>query len=596
MPKASSGTPPSSRPGRTLDETYDLMLGDPDEYIRELAKGNPIIFAEANLHNEKGERLEFSEQHNFQVDYIKDYSRRICVVKSSQVGITTSSIVKVLYLAHLNTVSAWSSQFGRKGKAGITAIYTFPTANDVFDFSSTRFSTMIRSSKVLIDLMGGNKKKSVDAVGRRIIGNSLIAFRGTQKDSQAISIPADLIVNDELDFSNQDVIDVFDSRLTHSDLKWWWKFSTPTIPNYGIDAEYRRSDQKRWVVRCSSCGKNQEIDWPENVKRKKIGGKTYAYWGCRRCAKELDRTTGGWQARHPNRQYSGYYIPPTICPWIQPLNIVESKRTYKTEKGFRNFALGQAFTSGADVITREMLLSRFEFGSVWNPITEPVILMGVDQGDLLHYTISRMRGGRRETLAVGTKDDFSGIAGLMQEWNVNLCVMDALPNKQTAKHFAKDFEGRVLLSIYKDFDEEMVYRPSLKMDNGILVDRTDALDMSAASWRDGESVFVLDGHQYNQIPKHIDEPAGKDAFIQQMGNMVRDEQEDKKTGKSRAVWVKTGPDHYRHADTYNLLAYLQRKGGDIRDLMTTENLIMSEEHFQRLPAFAGPRSDLRSPF
>lgn len=384
---------------RDLDTAYELMTTDPDEYVRQLSLGNPIIFAEANLYNEKGEKLEFAEEHGFQIQYIKDFAKDIVVKKSSQVGITTSSITKVLYLAHINEESAWRKYFGRKKKAGITAIYTFPTANDVFDFSSTRFSSMIQSSPLLNDLMGGGRsKKRIDAIGRRKIGNSLIVFRGTQKESQAISIPADLIVNDELDFSNQDVVDVFDSRLTHSDLKWWWKFSTPTIPNYGIDAEYRKSNQLTWMVKCSGCGKDQEIQWPGNVKRKRIGEKIFTYWGCRRCAKPLDRINGLWVPRYENRDVHGYHISPAICPWIEPLDIVRSQKTYKTEKNFRNFALGEAYTSGENIMTREMMLGRISFGEGWNPVLEPMTFMGVDQGDLYHYEISRMRPGvnRRE--------------------------------------------------------------------------------------------------------------------------------------------------------------------------------------------------------
>lgn len=569
------------------------MMMDPDEFIRRSAVNSPIVFAEANLHNEKGEPLEYTEQHGFQIDYVKDFSRRLCVIKSSQVGITTSSITKILYLAHITEPRDWKRLFGRNKKSGINIIYTFPTANDVNDFSATRFRQMVQSSEMLVNLMGG--KRGVDAVQRKKIGNSFVVFRGTQKESQAISQPADLIVNDELDFSSPNIIDLFDSRLTKSDLKWWWKFSTPTIPNFGIDAEYKLSNQMRWLVRCPACSKEQEIKYPENVKVKKIGGKRLAYWGCRRCDRELDRTHGWWVPRRPSRDYHGYYIPPTICSWIQPLDIEDSRKRYRTEKQFQNFALGRAYATGEDVVTRELLLSRVERGRSYNPILDRMVFMGVDQGDVLHYTISRANANRRETLEVGTKNSFQEIAALMNDWGVDLCVMDALPNKKSAQEFARAFYGRVLLSFYKEFDEEEDVKPMKNMKEAILVDRTNSLDASAASWRTGESVIVLDTFKYPMNPPWLDDPSSKEPFIQQMGALVRDEIENPKSGKMRAVWVATAPDHYRHADNYNYIAYSQRNGGDFTGLMVSENIAMVESYGMR-PEFNGRRSELYTPW
>ena len=592
MPPVRLARKPKQKP-KSPEETYDLMMSDPDEFLRRAAISSPIVFAEANLRNEKGEPLEYTEQHGFQVQYIKDFSRRICVIKSSQVGITTSSITKILYLSHITDKEDWHRLFGRNNKRGLNTIYTFPTANDVNDFSATRFRPMVLSSDMLTMMMGG--KRGVDAVQRKKIGNSFILFRGAQKESQAISQPADLIVNDELDFSSPNIIDLFDSRITKSDLKWWWKFSTPTIPNYGIDAEYRLSNQMRWMVRCGRCRKDQEIKYPENIRVKDVGGISRAYWGCRRCDKELQRTVGRWVPTYFNRDYNGYYIPPTICEWIQPLDIEESRKRYKTEKQFQNFALGRAYATGEDVVTRELLLNRVEFGRGFNPVLDRMMFMGVDQGDVLHFTISRGQGARREIVEVGTRNSFHEIGALMNDWNIDLCVMDAMPNKKSAQEFANTFDGRVLLSIYKEFDEEEDVKAMKSMRNGVLVDRTNSLDSSAASWREGKSVIVLDSFKYNVIPPHFDDPSSKEPFIQQMGNEVRDEVENKKTGKMRAVWVATGPDHYRHADNYNYIAWTQRFGEHFYgEAMVSANKVMVES-VGSLPEFNGRRSGLRTP-
>lgn len=568
-----------------------MMNRSLEEQVRQASLKDPIVFAEANLNNEASRPLEFREEHAFQIQYVRDFSPQLCVIKSSQVGITTISIAKVLYLTHINDEKIWSSLFGRRKKTkGISVIYTMPTANDVSDFSATRFKPMVSSSPILIEMMGG--KAGVDAVTRKTIGDSYIYFRGTKKEGQAITIPADLIVNDELDFSTPSVVEVLDSRLTHSDLKWWWKFSTPSIPNYGIDAEYRKSNQYHFVVRCLHCNKRQEIKYPRNVNRKKIRGNRIRFWGCIKCGKELNRIQGVWEARYPNRAYHGYMIPPTICPWIQPDDIERSKKKYKNEKSFQNYALGRAYSTGADVLSRELMLSRMEVGRPFNPMLDTLTFMGVDQGDVQHYVIARMVNNRREILKVGTTRSFDQIAALIKDWNISKCVMDALPNKVPATKMAKDHYGRLLLAFYKDFDEEFDVKESKNIKYGLILDRTNTLDMTAASWREGESVVIL-----NQagMERMYDDPSGNEAFIQQMGNMTRDERLNERTGKSRAVWVKTGPDHYRHADNYCYIAFQQSLGGGIEQMMTQINPIMTAG-LGELPTIGGKVSNLRSIF
>ena len=558
-------------------ESNSRNLGvSPVEYVREAARADPVIFAENNLLSERGDPLEYYKQHDFLKQYLRDFSPEIAVIKSSQVGITTTAMVKVLYLAHLDTKEAWKDYLGISDNRSIRVIYTFPTEKDVSDFSSTRFGTMVRQSPLLIKLMGGNK--GVNATLRKSIGNSIILFRGTTKESQAISQPADLIVNDELDFSNQEVVDAFDSRLSHSRFKWWWKFSTPTIPNFGIDAEYTNSNQYNWIIKCKRCGRHQTPLYPDHVKRRKFKGKFRNYWACEKCGKELDRTTGEWIASYPTRKNVGYRIPPSICPWIQPDNITASRKRYRSEKLFNNYALGRAYATGADVLTRDMLLKRIEYGRGYHNIDDRLVYMGVDQGDVLHYIISRGSRGRREIIEIGNCTSFDDIAFLMRKYNVISCVMDALPNKKTAQQFSEDFAGRVNLAFYKDFDEDADVKPTKNMEVGLTLDRTNTLDMAADSWRMGETVMVLDKDRYARIPTEIDNPQDKTAFIQQMGNMVRDEKLNERTQKSRFVWVATGADHYRHADNYNYIAWRQQQADpDAFDNMSSEPIFDLQE-------------------
>ncbi len=565
----------------------------PEELVEFAARRDPVVFAEKSLRNEKMERLDF-DTHKFQEAIMRDTSPEMCIMKPSQTGLTTVAISKILFICRMKDSRDWLENFGIKHNGGITAIYTFPTAGDVDDFSATRFKPMIENSDEVMALMGG--KKNLDAVGRKKIGISHVLFRGTHTERQAISIPADLIVNDELDFSSPMVVGALQSRLRHSKFKWWWKFSTPTIPNYGIDAEFNKSDQQHWMVKCPRCNQRQQIKWPRNVKNIRRDGRRIQIWGCKKCGKELDQGAGVWVAKRPTVDYRGYSVSPAICSWISPMDIAKERLNYHTEKEFRNYTLGEAYTTGEDVITRDLMLERIGFGDGYNEAIDTQTFMGVDQGDILHYTISRRRGGQRETIKVGHVNTFEQIGGLMRMYNIDLCVMDALPNKKPAEKLARDFFGRVKLAIYKEYDDTDVVRESKTMEHGILLDRTNILDMTASSWNEGESRVVLDHHMFRSIPDFIDDPDTKTAFIQQMGNMTRDLQENKKSGKSRAVWIKTGPDHYRHADGYNFIAFLQRQGGDISDLMFKENQALVGDTYELDRTFPGSSSTFDTQF
>jgi len=536
-----------------MDAQYDLMTSDPDSYIKKVARGDPVTFAEQNLRNEKSEPMRFDGAHTFQVQYMRDFAPEIYVIKSSQQGITTTTVDKTLYLMHLDSPRDFE-RFGAHGMHGLTIIYTFPTATDVREFSKTRFKKMLASSHYLRTEM--KNKDDADAVEVRQLGHSTIFFRGSFTERQAISVPADLIVNDELDFSDQVVVDALNSRLTASQLQWRWKFSTPTIPNYGIDALYKQSNQYRWLVECPRCGRDQQIKFPQNVRRKKVRGVRITYFGCTYCGRELPREDGRWVSRYPLRRAHGYFMPPTIAPWIQPLTIVKMRSNYRNDKQFFNYGMGEAYSTGVDLLTRDLLLKRIIFGEPYNPEMDRMTYMGVDQGDVLHYEVSRGVGGRRELIETGTRTTFEDIGVLMNKYNIKMCVMDMMPNKKPAEKFAKDFFGRVKLATYKqEFDDDGDVRDSKTVTHGINVDRTNALDSSTASWIEGESWYHLDKYEFSRIPQTVDDPKDKNSWTSQMGNMTRDEIENKKTGKSRAEWVKTGPEHFRHADSYNYIAW-----------------------------------------
>jgi hypothetical protein len=69
-------------------------------------------------------------------------------------------------------------------------------------------------------------------------------FRGTKTERAALAVSSDLNIHDEEDRSDQQVIAQYSSRLQHSDYKWEWHFSNPSVKGNGVDRYWEISDQK----------------------------------------------------------------------------------------------------------------------------------------------------------------------------------------------------------------------------------------------------------------------------------------------------------------------------------------------------------------
>jgi len=525
-------------PSLSVDDILRYPDLIPQEYARDqLSAIDPLYWAQRFLTTEKGEKLEFSKRRYLKA-YLRDFHPHIVVKKGAQIGLSTTSITKLL----------WLSDYRR-----VTSIYTMPTSTDVSQFSSLRLKPMIVNSPYMLARM-----KGVDNAGVKQIGNSTIYFRGTMTERQAISIPADLLSHDELDFSSPDVREVYGPRLSVSEMKYIWEFSTPTVPKFGIDGLYELSDKKVWMVKCS-CGRWQTIDYFKNIlKRKHKRLKSKWYYGCKKCGKLLQRNNGEWITLHPrrtlnNRGIRGYFIPQTICPVISADYLVEqhnkSKLSSKGERTFFRFNLGLAYESGSAIITRDLILS-----SVTDPGTGEYIFMGVDQGDLLHIEICKVHGERREVIYLEVTDKFSRVGELIEQFNPMRCVIDAMPNKHPAKQLAEDFPSKVWIAYYSNQEGLWNPRNPDKEKNSITINHLDAMDNTAAQWSKGQAILTT--AVSNQM---------KESFANQMVNIKRDEIEDK-NGQNIPRWVKVGADHFRHADLYAYIASQMPKFGDAKEV------------------------------
>ncbi len=205
-----------------------------------------------NLVNENGSLIEFID-HSFLIDPYLDNTPRQVIKKAAQIGWSTLAILRSFHLARF---------------AGANIIHTFPSRSMSKDFVVPKVDPLIQRNPIIRSIVG------VDSVFLKQIGDRFVYYRGSYENTEAISISAHILINDEYDRSNQNVLKTYRSRLDDAkrdrpELGWEWQFSNPSIPGHGVDVLWQKSDQKHWFVKCPHCNRDWYMRFPDNVDFKR---------------------------------------------------------------------------------------------------------------------------------------------------------------------------------------------------------------------------------------------------------------------------------------------------------------------------------------
>lgn len=445
----------------------------------------------------------------------------------------------------------------------VSIIYTFPTATDVSDFSRARIAPMIQASPHLSRVIAGD----VDSVGLKQFGNSFIYYRGAWSERQAIAVDSDFNIHDEIDFSKPDIIEMYKERMSHSKWRLFLAFSTPTIPDFGIDYLFNRSDKKEWFVKCPKCGKEQILKYPDSIR----GDVEEARFACVYCLATItddDRRNGRWIATGSKKWgVSGYHVSQLMTTWFSATDILkkeEASRLRPTKqlsgiKDFYNFVLGEAFGGENLPLNRDILLSCIQNKYELEPSGRGTI-MGVDQGDFLHVAIYKKEKSGEARLVHAevlpkkkNTDPFDDLPNLMDTYEVKFCMIDALPNKHSARKFALMYKGKVWLVYYNERQKEFIkwIKDPEKKEYRVVVNKMESLDRMADRFK---SNLVI-------LPRLT---AEIDLLIRHLCNWAKDK-EEKPDG--RVVWVykKLGADHLTMASNYAMLGIDRLSTGSLAE-------------------------------
>lgn len=326
------------------------------------------------------------KHHEYQKKILDSEAREINTRKCSQVGLSELSIRKALALCGMIK--------------NFTCIYTLPTAGFAATISKTRVSPVIQASPYLQNLI-----TDIDNVEVKQFGNgSFLYLKGAASSNAPISIPCDLLVHDELDFSDPLTISQYQSRLTHSLYKMKFRLSTPTIPGKGIDYEFQRSNRYFNFVRCNHCSHFFIPSYYEHVRipgytgelmditKKNLHTVAYskAFVECPNCGKEPDLGPEHreWVCENPtdNHVADGVQVSPFDAPRIiTPGYLVEASTAYTNIAEFVNFNLGLPYFSQESVLSPDEMRGTI-ISNRWDGLYSTV--MGIDLGKTCHICVA----------------------------------------------------------------------------------------------------------------------------------------------------------------------------------------------------------------
>ena len=426
-------------------------------------------------------------------------------------------------------------------------MYMMPTKTAVERLSQVSFDPIFQFNPWIM-----NKGDTNTTMCREINGRSIVMV-GAQpkkvggsstKDTDNLrSIPCDEIDRDELDLMDVDMVYMSKQRLKRSKVGKERNFGTPTFPNYGIDLKYTESDQRRWQIKCRTCGKHTCLGevFPNSIILKDGGW----FRACIHCHNEIFVVDGDWQAEYPDRREAGFWVSGLLSPLA---NLDEYMYEYNNTEGrkrseFMRSTLGIATTEAESQLSETLVLSRCT--SDHNQmISTGETVMGVDIDKKIHVVVG-IRTGREsyDILNVSELNDLNELHDLALKMNVHSAVIDSGPYDHGVREFQKTEPYAIYLCQYS---EQMPGKPKFDRMTGIVkVNRNEWCDKV-------HTTFTKNNIRIPRPSIMIDE------YARQMTKTAKSIITHPDTGLKKPRWIKLGDDHYFHGTLYFLLAALRQ--------------------------------------
>jgi hypothetical protein len=479
------------------------------------------------------------------------------VMKGAQLGVTEVAINRALYTLD---------------KLKRDVLYVLPTTLNANRFSKSRFVPALNLSPYIRAMF-----TDINSINLKQTASNSLFINGSRGDSNLKNVPASELILDEVDEMEQKQIWLALERLSGQLHKHVWGISTPTVPDHGIHKLFKGSTQEHFVFRCPRCRRHTELVWPDCVE---VVGEhatdvrcKQSFLKCKECKGRLEHeakpeflSSGHWKsmAANANPEVRGFFINQLYSFTVTPGELVVAYfRGFGDEwaaKEFNNSKLGMPFIGDGAKVTDEMIERALKSHSMddLRPARggDRLITLGADQGQAVCHAVvcewlftsvpdkDISAAAICKVLWAGKfpGEDWEFLDRLMCEWQVMYAVVDADPQINEARRFARRFPGFVGLCRYRrnqvakevSISEEDTGAPMLT------VDRTSWLSSSLGRFKSNPPRIWLP----RDIPTE---------FQEHCKNLVRTLQRDEH-GNPVAVYVETGPEHFAHALTYAEIA------------------------------------------
>ena len=292
-----------------------------------------------------------------------------------------------------------------------------PTVEMAKRLSKQRLESLITETPVLAEKIAPSRSRdSGNTMFAKDFPGGMMLLTGSNSATGLRSTPCRYIFCDEIDAFPSDVdgegdpVSLAEKRATTFARRKILLTSTPTVKDFSrIEAEYERSDQRRFYVPCPCCSVMQWLKWPQ-LKWENNDPATAAY-ECEVCHErfaEIHKPAmlrkGEWRATAPSNgktagfQLSGLYSP---LGWLSWADMVDDFLRAKTDapmlKSFVNTRLAETWEEDfASKVSADGLLERCEhYEAAMVPEGGLALTVGVDVQDN-RLAISVWAWGREE--------------------------------------------------------------------------------------------------------------------------------------------------------------------------------------------------------
>lgn len=483
-------------PKHKIIKPEDITLND----LHALSKDSFALWALTSGVKVDSNDVDFNH-HRYLLPIYLDEGKEIVWQKAAQLGATVYMLLRIL----------WWLEAHQGRKAGLY----FPTKEGVDNLSKDRLTPLIQSAPSIAKMTDPN-----DKLGLRKIGSASFYLYHLGGVASKDSVPLDYIAFDEVRLCSAQDIDQALERVSHSPYKYKVFMSTAGLPDGDINARFLDGSQHIWMSKCNcSDGVDLARTFPDCVIEDKTRNKLYLR--CPKCKYTIkDPQNGRYVAHNDSADFHSYHVSQLTSKFISLKEVWDMwKRTTNLEE-FYNAKLGLPYIDEANRgVTKAQCEAAVRQEERWDANKKANhCAMGVDQGaGYCMAVIADMHNDKKrirhvEIIEQNNPDymengravtPFKRLRELMREFNVKLCVCDAMPNVNDALSFAQEFPGRVFLAYYskdaKDivaWNDKVKHKPTnmkagplLKFKYSCVLGRFPSLSVSLGAWATGDVIL-----------------------------------------------------------------------------------------------------------